>query len=155
MYAWNSLTRPDEQRNPIFACWKSTFLFIMDTWVHSPRQLHLKWYHVVRLLVTGSSVPKFKLMGLGNIIYPSSHHLISSVISKHRLISKPGSVIILGTHRWIKDLFISTDSVCAVGGSRRKKVCIVSLSIIQICKIILNKLSRPPRSREITLFYQM
>lgn len=73
---------------------------------------------------------RFQVIGLKSFIYFNSCHLIINLIRECRLKSKPGSVIILGTHVWIKSLFIYTI------WERGMKIYIVSLSIIQICKII-------------------
>lgn len=77
-----------------------------------------------------SKTQRFQVIGLLSFIYFNSCQLIINLISKRRLKSKPGSVIILGTHMWIKGLFIYTV------WERGVEIYIVSLSIIQICKII-------------------
>lgn len=77
-----------------------------------------------------SETQRFQVIGLLSFIYFNSCQLIINLISKCRLKSKPGSVIILGTHMWIRALFI-----CTVW-ERGVEIYIVSLSIIQIRKII-------------------
>lgn len=77
-----------------------------------------------------SKTQRFQVIGLMSFIYFNSCQLIINLIRECRLKSKPGSVIILGTHMWIKGLFIYT--VWESGA----EIYIVSLSIIQICKII-------------------
>lgn len=77
-----------------------------------------------------SKTQRFQVIGLMSFIYFNSCQLIINLIRECRLKSKPGSVIILGTHMWIKGLFIYTV------WERGVEIYIVSLSIIQICKII-------------------
>lgn len=77
-----------------------------------------------------SKTQRFQVIGLTSFIYFNSCQLIINLIRECRLKSKPGSVIILGTHMWIKGLFIYT--VWESGA----EIYIVSLSIIQIYKII-------------------
>jgi len=77
-----------------------------------------------------SKTQRFQVIGLMSFIYFNSCQLITNLIRERRLKSKPGSVIILGTHMWIKGLFIYTV------WERGVEIYIVSLSIIQICKII-------------------
>lgn len=77
-----------------------------------------------------SKTQRFQVIGLMSFIYFNSCQLITNLIRERRLKSKPGSVIILGTHMWIKTLFTYTV------WERWVEIYIVSLSIIQICKII-------------------